>query len=145
MILADTTVLAYAVGAAHPLREPCRELIARVRDGRLRASTTTEVVQEFVHVRSRRRDRGDAVALGRAYATLFAPLTQPDRDDLDEGLAVFAEHTALGAFDAVLAAAARRRGAAVVSADRGFDGVADLVRVDPGDPDFARTLAALGH
>ena len=62
MILLDTTVLVYAVGDAHPLRQPCRQLVEAVRDAHLRATTTTEVIQEFAHVRSRRRPRHDAAA-----------------------------------------------------------------------------------
>ncbi len=50
MILLDTTVLVYAKGEAHPLRGPCRELIAAIADRRLDATTTVEAIQEFVHV-----------------------------------------------------------------------------------------------
>lgn len=45
MILLDTTILVYAVGTDHHLREPCRQLLEGVRDGRLRACTTVEVIQ----------------------------------------------------------------------------------------------------
>ena len=74
MIVLDTTVLVYAKGTDHPLREPCRDLIAAIAEERLHATTTTEAIQEFVHVRARRRDRGDAAALGRSYAELLSPL-----------------------------------------------------------------------
>ena len=47
MIVVDTTVLVYAVGADHPLREPCRAVVSGVESGRLTASTTIEVIQEF--------------------------------------------------------------------------------------------------
>lgn len=65
MIVLDTTVLVYAKGAEHPLRDPCRDLVAAIADERIAATTTAEVIQEFVHVRARRRDRSDAAALGR--------------------------------------------------------------------------------
>ena len=67
MILLDTTVLSYAVGADHPLREPCRRLLRAHGNGHIEATTTIEVIQEFVHVRARRRSRPDAVALARHY------------------------------------------------------------------------------
>ena len=66
MIVLDTTVLVYAVGAEHPLRDPSRELVGAIADGVIEATTTIEVVQEFVHVRARRRDRQDAAATGAA-------------------------------------------------------------------------------
>jgi hypothetical protein len=55
MILLDTTALVYAVGSEHPLREPCRALISAIGDGRIAATTTVEMLQQFTHVRARRR------------------------------------------------------------------------------------------
>jgi len=72
MIVVDTTVLVYAVGTDHPLREPCQRLIRAIADGTILATTTIEVVQEFTHVRARRRDRKDAAGKER----LSAPLTR---------------------------------------------------------------------
>ena len=65
MIVLDTTVLSYAVGSEQALREPCRRLLQAHGDGHVEATPTLEVVQEFAHVRARRRSRADAVALGR--------------------------------------------------------------------------------
>jgi len=132
VIVFDTTVLVYAKGAEHALLEPCRELILAADEGRIRATTTAEAIQEFVHVRARRRDRSDAADLGRAYADLLSPLLQVSERDLREGLRLFERHPAIGAFDAVLAAAAMAAGAAaLVSADKAFAGVPGLTFVDP--------------
>lgn len=141
MIVVDTTVLVYSVGQDHPLRQPCRGLVAALRDGRLRATTTPEVIQEFAHVRARRRARLDAAELAADFAQLLAPLIVVDEDDLMEGLPLFARHDQLGSFDAVLAAAGLRRGVrALVSADQGFGAVDGLPYVDPHDPDLLETL-----
>ncbi len=118
MIVLDTTVLVYAVGADHPLRRPAQSLLRSVGDGTVRATTTVEVLQEFAHVRARRRGRQDAAALTRDLATALAPLTVVTPDDLDAGLGLFRDHEGLGAFDAVLLAATLRHGARLVSADR---------------------------
>lgn len=45
MIVLDTTVLVYAKGAEHPLRDPCRDLVAAIADERIAATTTAEVIQ----------------------------------------------------------------------------------------------------
>lgn len=132
MILLDTTVLVYAKGADHPLRDPCRELIAAIAEGKIEASTTAEVIQEFVHVRARRRDRVDAAALGRDYVEILSPLVTVTANDLVTGLAIFERNDSLGAFDAVLAAcAARGEVRALVSADVAFDGLAEISHVTP--------------
>ena len=132
MIVLDTTVLVYAVGGEHPLAEPCRRIVDDVAHGRVAATTTVAVIQELVHVRARRRGRGDAVELGEAFGTLLGPLLVVDDGVLRRGLRLYADHGSLGAFDAVLAAAAIGVGAdALISADRAFRGVAGLRHLDP--------------
>ena len=132
MIVLDTTVLVYAKGADHPLRSPCRDLMAAIADERLDATTSAEVIQEFVHVRARRRDRRDAAALGRDYADLLSPLLSVTREDLRRGLSLFEQFDRLGAFDAVLAASAASAGAsALVSADTAFGDLPDLLHLVP--------------
>lgn len=134
MIVLDTTVLVYATGTASPYREPCRRLLEAVAAGRVAASTTVEVVQEFVHVRSRRQGRADAAALGASYAALLAPLLPVDGGDLDRGLELYRRMDRLGAFDAVLAAAALgRQATALLSADGAFSAVPGLTAVVPDD------------
>jgi len=131
VILLDTTVLCYAVGTEHPLRDPCRVLIGRAGRGELRASTTVEVVQEFVHVRARRRGRADAVQLARAYVRLLAPLQSPDEDTLEAALRLYPTIPALGSFDVLLAATAVRSADTLLSADRAFADVPGLHHVVP--------------
>ena len=121
MIVLDTTVLVYAVGSDHPLRDPSRELISAIAAGKLRATTTVEVLQEFTHVRARRRGREDGARLARDYLDVLSPLLLVGEDDLREGLRLYARGERIGAFDAVLAAAASRSSAAaIVSADAAF-------------------------
>ena len=52
MILLDTTILVYAVGADHSLRDPCSQLLERVANGSIRATTTLEAIQEFTDIRA---------------------------------------------------------------------------------------------
>jgi predicted nucleic acid-binding protein len=132
LILLDTTVLVYAKGQDHPLRDPCLELIDAIAEGQVEATTTVEVVQEFVHVRARRRDRSDAAALGRDYAELLSPLLTPTTQDLYDGLALYERTRGIGAFDAVLVSSAARAGiTALVSADTGFAEVSQITHVVP--------------
>ncbi|HUY97159.1 MAG TPA: PIN domain-containing protein [Verrucomicrobiae bacterium] len=144
MILVDTTILVYAIGTEDPLRSPCRELLALIRDGLVRASASVEVVQEFTHVRARRTTRPEAAARAREYALGLSPLVRPDDADLREGLAIFEALADLGAFGAVLAATARRRGWAVASADRSFDRVDRLTCLDPTSPGFLESARGAG-
>jgi predicted nucleic acid-binding protein len=134
VIVLDTTVLAYAVGTDHPLQAPCRRLVRAIADGEVVATTTIEVIQEFTHVRARRRDRKDAAELARDYIELLSPLLIVEEPDLREGLRLFEENLDIGA------AAAHAAGAdALVSADAGFSAVANIRHVVP-DADGIRDL-----
>jgi uncharacterized protein len=139
MIVLDTTVLAYAVGADHPLREPCRQLIRAIADGTVLATTTVEVIQEFTHVRARRRDRKDAAALARDYIELLSPLLIVEETDLREGLRLYEEKSGFGAFDAIVAAAHAAGADALVSADSGFADITAIHHVVP-DAEGVRQL-----
>lgn len=144
MIVVDTTVLVYAVGGPHPLAEPCRRLVEMIGQGTVTAATTVEAIQEFTHVRTRRKGRQDAAAVARQYVTLLAPLLTPDEDGLQAGLDLFVSHGELGAFDAVLAATARSAGAsALVSADHGFSVLDRPVVLDPAADGFLEALERL--
>lgn len=134
MIVLDTTVLVYAKGAEHQLRDPCRRLIELIVEGSIAATTTAQAIQEFVHVRARRRDRHDAARLGAEYADLLAPLLTGGAQELRSGLELYVRLERLGAFDAVLAATAIAVGASqIVSADRAFALVPWVFHVFPDE------------
>jgi len=126
VIILDTTVLVYAVGDDHPLADTARSLMSEIRSGAVRAHTTPEVIQEFAHVRARRRSRDDAVRLASAFAALLGPLQVVTAQNLSAGLELWEEHPSIGSFDAVLAAVAISLDAELVSADTGFAAVNGL-------------------
>lgn len=130
----DTTVLTVAAGGDDPRRGACIGVLAAARDGRARLHVSTEAIQELVFHRMRRRDP-DAIALGRQLAVLC--VVHPfDAEVLDDALELM-EHSPVRGRDAVHAATALRAGFdAIVSTDRGFDGVPGLRRTDPSDVDL---------
>lgn len=92
-----------------------------------------------MHVFARRRSRADAAALGREYADLLAPLLPVGRADLDAGLAIFERMPALGAFDAVLAAAAANAGPeGLMSADAAFASIPGVAVLAPSEDTLIR-------
>lgn len=142
MIVLDTTVLVYAKAAGHPLREPCRQLVNAIADGRLAATTTVEVIQEFAHVRARRWGRANAAGLASGYVELLTPLLSVTAEELRTGLTLFERVDGLGSFDAVLAAASLGSADALVSADRAFGSVPELTHVVPDSNGVRRLLAS---
>lgn len=141
MIALDTNVLVYAVGSPHALAGPCRFLVEAVRDRRVLATTTAEVIQEFVHVAARRRPRSEAVDLALAYVDLLAPLQPVGEGHLRRGLRLFDEHPQLDAFDAMLAGVALEAGLdGIVSADGRLSVVRGLNVLVPGSAEFETLL-----
>jgi predicted nucleic acid-binding protein len=137
VIVVDTTVLVYAVGKPHPLREPCERLLEAVAAGRVAATTSAGVIQEFAHVRARRIDRSNAAVYAGRYAELLAPLLPVREEEVEPALRLFELHSALDAFDAFLVAAALAHDAsALVSADQAFAAVAEVRFVHPGTPEL---------
>lgn len=140
--LCDTNVLVYAVGAPHPYREACRAIVAGQGEGLLSGEVTAVVIAEFAHQRLRQvRDRREASDAARQVGAAFR-VHAVGEDDAELALDLFARSAGLDAFDALLAATALNRGVdAVVSADRAFDAVEGIERMDPLDQ---RAIAALG-
>jgi predicted nucleic acid-binding protein len=144
VIVLDTTVLVYALGADHPLRGPVRALLEAAHDEVVRLTTTVEVIQEFAHVVARRRGRKEAVVRAKDYLVGLSPLAQPEEGDLLEGLGIFGRLDSLGSFDSVLAAMALRRNWALASADRAFSRVEGLLHLDPSSSRFVEDARSLG-
>lgn len=48
-VFIDSNIPMYVAGRKHPLREPARRLLERVRTGELEGHTSTEVLQEILY------------------------------------------------------------------------------------------------
>ena len=92
-------------------------------------------------MRARRRTPADAARLSDAYATMLSPLLVVEEADLRTGLGLFQQDPELGAFDAVLAAAAISiEATALLSAVSGFAAVQRLHHVVPDSEGIQRVL-----
>ena len=140
--LYDTTVFVYAAGADHRYRDPCRAILERATAGALTGEASVELVQEFAHVRLRRgSERQAALELAGAVAQLCR-LHAFEPADLPLMMTLLARHAELSARDAVHAATALNRGVtAILTADRHFDVIDGLERVDPLDTAAVDALA----
>lgn len=129
MILVDSNIPMYLVGADHPNKEAARRLLDRaVVDGE-QLITDAEVFQEILHryaAIGRREAIGPAFDLLRDLVDEVLPIELADVDAARRLLA----SADLSARDAIHVAVMQRRGIGrVMSFDRAFEGVPGIVRV----------------
>ena len=109
-------------------------MLAAVGAGTLEGVTNTEVLQEILHVRSRRVDMSDATSAVRAAAGIVADVLPVTRENVLDACTILDAHPMLGARDALHAAVMQRaRMNLLVSLDRDFDSLNRLKRLDPAD------------
>ncbi|MCZ7589178.1 MAG: type II toxin-antitoxin system VapC family toxin [Gaiella sp.] len=130
MILVDSNVPMYLVGAEHPLKHAARSVLEEAIAGGERLVADAEVFREILHryVAIERRDAiQPAFDLLRAVvdATFAVELADVERA---KGLVVTTER--LSARDAVHVAVMYRHGIErIMSFDAGFDGIPGIMRV----------------
>jgi len=126
----DANVFVYGA-APSEYRAPCLEVLAAIAWGESEGRTSTAVLEEVWHIElSGRAGRLDGLT-ERAY-TLMAPLLAVTDDAFR--LALSLEAAGLGANDRLHVATCRIHGIeAVLTADREFEGLHGVRRVDPLD------------
>lgn len=131
-VFVDTSVLMYAAGVEHPLRAPCQRIIVGVTDRTLDATTSVEVVQEVLHRFISLRRQADGADLARRTLDLFAPVIPITHAAMRRVPDLVDRYPSLQARDVVHVATCIHEGITeIISADRGFDQVAEVRRIDP--------------
>ncbi len=136
-VFLDADVPMYASGAAHPLKDPCARIIALAARRPDAFLTDAEVLQEIVHRYLTRRRWPEGRALLDRFALIMEGRVEPVyATDVLEAAALADDLPGLGSRDLLHAAVMRRSGIhRVVTADRGFDRIAGIERIDPAAVD----------
>lgn len=130
MILVDSNIPMYLIGAAHPNKMLARQSLETCIAGGERLVTDTEVLQEILH---RYVAIGRRVAIQPAFDALLNVVDDVlgiERADVEEAKLLLLTAEELSARDALHVAVMRRHGISkIMSFDRGFDRVPGVVRV----------------
>jgi predicted nucleic acid-binding protein len=122
MILVDSNIPMYLVGAAHPHKLDAQRLVETALSAGERLVTNAEVLQEICHryVAIRRQDM-----LQPAFDAVLGIVDDVfpiERDDVDEAKDTLLRYKSLSARDAIHIAVMRRRAIEqIMTFDRGFD------------------------
>lgn len=129
----DANVPMYAAGAEHPLKEPCLVILRSIAGGELAAVTDVEVCQEILHRYTALGEREQALHVTRLFLKLVPEVLPIAKEDLLLGLEMHQRYPSLQARDSLHAAVMRNNDIRfIVSADRHFDQVEGIERIDPG-------------
>jgi len=130
LILIDSNVPMYLVGASHPHKIDAQRLLEKLIRGRQRLVTDAEVLQEILQ-RYVAIDRRDAIQ--PAFDALLGvsdEVLAVDASAVERAKQIVLQYQRLSARDAVHLAVMERHGInEILSFDRGFDGFPGITRV----------------
>jgi len=130
VILVDSNVPMYLIGAAHPHKVDAQRLLERLVSDRERLVTDAEVLQEILH-RYVAIDRRDAIQ--PAYDLLLAVVDEVlpiDRASAERAKDIVMGRRRLSARDALHIAIMEQHGIErILSFDSGFDGLPGITRL----------------
>ncbi len=132
IVLLDSNIPMYAAGAEHLYRQPCQWILQQARTGALRAVTDVEVHQEILH---RYLSIGlplKAREVSEDFEVIVPSVLQLTLDEIRTARRLSVAYPQLPARDLLHVALMINRGiASIVSADRHFDSVREIRRLDP--------------
>jgi len=128
----DANLIMYSIGGPHPLREPCKKFLEKIKSREVLGVTNTEVLQEILY-RYFSIERG---LLGEiAYQSMieFCIDVFPVRVmDTDKALEILKRVKGITSRDAIHAATMIHNGInEIVSTDPHFDLIPEIKRIDP--------------
>lgn len=138
----DANVPIYAAGGDYPHKMPCVRILSIASEHPRSFITDVEVLQELMHryLGSRRWTQGGREAL-QGFAELMSSRIEPFYvGDVELAATLADRHPGISARDYLHAAVMRRLGVErIISADRDFDRLPGITRLDPADVDAWET------
>jgi uncharacterized protein len=129
-VFVDSNVPMYVAGRDHPLRDPARRFLARVRAGDVEAYTSTEVLQEILYRYFGLRRADLAHEVYELFVELCPVVLPVTLADTDRARTLLRAVDGLSVRDAVHAGVALNHDIQrVASFDRGFERIAGLERL----------------
>ncbi len=128
----DANLIMYSLGGPHPLKEPCKRVLEKIKAGDIRAVISTEVLQEILH---RYFSLGKPEIAEMAYLSTIQlcinvfPITLAETD---RALELMKKIPSITSRDAIHAATMINNGIKeIISTDSHFDHISEIKRIDP--------------
>ena len=132
MRLLDTNIVVYAVGRPHRYKQPCVRLLQDAADSTSDYGIDTELLQEVLYLYAARGERELGLSTCSDLLVMFPDPLPITRDEIALAHGLLARHASLLPRDAIHAAVVQTNHLeGIVSADKVFDEIGDLIRFDP--------------
>ena len=128
----DANLIMYSVGGPHPLLEPCKKLLEKIKSREILGVTNTEVLQEILY-RYFSMGRGTLGEIAYQSMIEFCTGIFPVRvGDTDKALEILKRANGITSRDAIHAATMFHNGIKeIISTDPHFDLIHEIKRIDP--------------
>lgn len=131
-LFVDANVFMYLAGSDAPYREACRQALLAATEQGTMLITSTEVLQEILHYHTARRRPDDARTVYQAVTDICDEILPVTENQTARSLDLLVRHPGLPARAALHVATMEARGVVrLLSADRHFDQIDSVTRVDP--------------
>lgn len=131
-LFVDANVFMYLAGGDARYREACRRALIATTGQGASLITSTEVLQEILHYHAARRRPEDARTVYDAVTDICEEILPVTERQTARALELLVRHPGLPARDALHVATMEAHGVErLLSADRHFDQVDTVIRVDP--------------
>jgi predicted nucleic acid-binding protein len=131
-MLVDANVVFYATGGPHPYKAASSQIFQDAARGTLDANVDVEVFQEVLHAYSLRGERKRGLSTFDDLLLTFPAPIPIGREDIIGARVLMERYLRLSARDAIHAAVVLNHGLeAIISADRAFDAITEIKRLDP--------------
>lgn len=131
-VFVDANIPMYAAGAAHPHKEPSLRLLQRIADGRLKAVTDAEVLQEILYRFWALRLPAEGIKIVDHFVTAVPAVLAVTKRDALRAKILLGRQPSLSPRDAIHAAVLLNNGLnAIHSYDRHFDSIPGIERTEP--------------
>lgn len=129
----DANVPIYAAGRAHPLKEPCIQVLLLAAEHPQAFVTDAEVLQELLHRYLALRLWPQGQQVFQRFSELMEERVEAvQAEDVQRAAALADAHQELGGRDLLHTAVMHRLGVSrIISADIGFDRLPKIERLDP--------------
>lgn len=129
MKLIDTNIILYSLSREHPLKEPCRRLIARITSGEVAANIDVEVLQEVLYVYTHRNERNKGIAACRYLLDIFPNPFSVAKNEISAAITFMDKYPLLVSRDAIHAAVVvSNKLKGIISEDSDFDMIKGIKR-----------------